>query len=230
MLRAADSHNTRYDKVLAYSHLGVGQALIKLDQPRAALAQQLKGVEILRATVKADARNDVAIYDAAFSMGEASTTLIVLGELPAAQALLTESLSILSRAQGISDPEINSSKQVLGLNYFRLGVLHAMQAQGPVWRRANRAGAARNPANGSRWPSRSLRPGMPEGTSQWESISRYSRCRYSAAKGGFRSAGCAAGLLSRGRSAPILGCTGAAQAPRLKRFYESRSLRRAPVR
>ncbi len=71
-LRAADPHNTRFDKVLAYSHLSVALTLSELDQPRAALAQQLKGVELLRATVVADARNDVARYDAAYAMGETS--------------------------------------------------------------------------------------------------------------------------------------------------------------
>jgi hypothetical protein len=117
-------------------------------------------VGILRDMMTADAKNDVARYDAAFALGETSATLIELGELQAAETSLTESLSILSRAVGITAEELNDSKVLLGVNYYRLGVVFA---------------ARRNCAEANKW----FALGSPivtaaEGTddSQWRTLSQ----------------------------------------------------------
>ena len=122
----ADAQNTRIMKIVAYAQLGMGTALNGLQQPRAAFAQQLAAVERLRDMLGSDSKNEVARFDAAFALGEMGATLIALGELDRARARLTESLDILSRATGITDTKLNDFKVVLGLNYFRLGLTHAL--------------------------------------------------------------------------------------------------------
>ncbi len=172
-LRATDPHNTRYDKVLAYAYIGVGGALSELNQPRAALGHQLKAVDLLRNSMVADVKNDVARYDAAYALGEASTSSLSLGEYQAAQTSLTESLNILSRAGGIAATNMTDAKRLLGLNYYRLGVLHAMRSTEPSLSPAERSAQC---ADSRKW----LQLGEPlvatassEDSLQWNSMARY---------------------------------------------------------
>ena len=137
----ADPQNTRIRKIVAYARLGIGAALHQLDQQRAALVEQLAAVDMLRAMLNADSKNEVARYDAAFALGEVSATLISLGELAPAQTQLTEALSILSRSSLIADTKLNDARVLLGLGYFRLGLTHALRAAQPTATRAERSKA-----------------------------------------------------------------------------------------
>jgi non-specific serine/threonine protein kinase/serine/threonine-protein kinase len=122
---AEDPHNTRLGKIVAYAELGMASALTHLKQPRAALAEQVKAVEVFREMLNADSKNEVARYDAAFALSESGATLITLGELTPAEARLTEALGVLSHAPGIIAATLNDSKVLLGIDYYRLGLLHA---------------------------------------------------------------------------------------------------------
>lgn len=127
MLRA-DPHSNRLQKIVAYAHLGTGAALHRLGQSREALAEQLRGLELLHGMLDADARNEMARFDAAFAIGEVSDSLLALGDFGTAERQLTEALNILSQAAGIADPALNEFKVQLGLDYFRLGRAHAQRA------------------------------------------------------------------------------------------------------
>jgi tetratricopeptide (TPR) repeat protein len=125
---AEDPHNTRLGKIVAYAELGMASALTHLKQPRAALAEQVKAIDVFREMLNADSKNEVARYDAAFALSEAGATLITLGELTPAEARLTEALGVLSHAPGITAATLNDSKVLLGIDYYRLGLLHAARA------------------------------------------------------------------------------------------------------
>ncbi len=97
----------------------------------------------------------------------------MLGELPAAQALLTESLSVLSQATGVAATDLNSTRQVLGLNYFRLGALHGARAAESGLPAAEQA---RRCAESRKWLALAepiITASNADPTSQWLSISRY---------------------------------------------------------
>jgi tetratricopeptide (TPR) repeat protein len=134
----ADPQNTRLMKIVAYARIGMGTALYQLDRQREALAAQLVAVDMLREMLDSDSKNEMARYDAAFSLGEVSATLIALGELEPARSQLTEALDILSRSPGIADPNLNDAKVLLGLDYYRLGLTHALRAAQPSVTRAER--------------------------------------------------------------------------------------------
>jgi len=138
-LLADDPRNTRLGKIVAYAELGMASALTQLEQPRAALAEQQKAVEVFREMLNADAKNEVARYDAAFALSEAGATLLTLGELTQAESRLTEALDVLSHAPGITATTLNDSRVLLGIDYYRLGLLHVARA-GPLEPRAQRQG------------------------------------------------------------------------------------------
>jgi len=127
-LAKEDPRSSRISKISGYALMGMGEALARLGRPREALQKQLQAVELLRATFDADPRNEVARYDTAYALGEASDTDIALGDLASAERRLTDALAILSRAANIADLELNDTKVLLGMNYFRLGRTHAARA------------------------------------------------------------------------------------------------------
>jgi eukaryotic-like serine/threonine-protein kinase len=125
---AQDPHNTRLGKIVAYAELGMASALTQLKQPRAALVEQSKAVDVFREMLKADSKNEVARYDAAFALSEAGATLITLGDLGEAENRLTEALGVLSHSPGVTATSLNDSKVLLGIDYYRLGLIHAARA------------------------------------------------------------------------------------------------------
>jgi tRNA A-37 threonylcarbamoyl transferase component Bud32/tetratricopeptide (TPR) repeat protein len=131
-LAAADPHNTRFRKMVGYSLLGMGGALLRLKQPRAALEKQLQAITVLRSTLDADEKNEIARYDAAFALSEASASDIALGDLRSAELRLTDALTILSHAGGITSPVMNNTKVLLGVDYFQLGRTNALRARDPA--------------------------------------------------------------------------------------------------
>jgi eukaryotic-like serine/threonine-protein kinase len=127
MLRA-DAHNSRLQKIVAYARLGMGNALYQMNQPGDALAEQVKAADMMRTMLDADSANEMARIDAAYSLGEVSTSLIALGELDPAETQLTEALNILSQSSKVASPALTDTKMLLGLDYFRLGLVHARRA------------------------------------------------------------------------------------------------------
>jgi eukaryotic-like serine/threonine-protein kinase len=115
-------------KVVAYARLGMGSALYRMNQSRAALAEQLKAAEMVRALLDADAKNEMARYDTAFAMTEVGATLISLGELNAAELQLTQAIQVLSQSDAITTPGLSDAKVLLSLDYFHLGLTHALRA------------------------------------------------------------------------------------------------------
>jgi eukaryotic-like serine/threonine-protein kinase len=136
-----DPHNSRLTKVAAYALLGMGAALSQMNQPRAALAEQLKATDLFRDMLDADTKSETTRYDMALSLGAVGASLIALGQLEPAQTQLTESLNVLSKSAGIAGENLTDSKVLLGLNYFRLGLTHAMRASRPGETNAQRSKA-----------------------------------------------------------------------------------------
>ncbi len=168
----ADPHNTRVSKIVAYAQLGMGTALYRMNQPRTALAAQLKAVDMLRDMLSADSKNEMARYDAAFALGEAGATLIALGELASAEGQLTEALNILSRSTGITDPNLNDSKVLLGLDYFRLGLTHALRASQPATSRAQRTKACEEAKKWFALGEPILTAASGAGDGQWRTLTK----------------------------------------------------------
>jgi eukaryotic-like serine/threonine-protein kinase len=128
-LLEADPRNTRLRKMVAYSQLGMGSALVRMKQPRAALEQQLKAVSMLRDTLDADEKNEIARYDAAFALGEASMSDLALGDLTSAEGRLKDAIGILSESGVVGLPNLSDPRVLLGVNYFRLGATYALRAR-----------------------------------------------------------------------------------------------------
>ena len=135
----ADPHNNNLTKIVAYARLGMGTALYELNQPRAALAEQISAMDMLRAMLDLDTRNETARYDTAFAMSEVSNTLIALGQLDPAQTQLTESLAVLSQSSGIAEGKLTDARVLLGVTYARLGVTHSLNAGRPSATAAERS-------------------------------------------------------------------------------------------
>jgi tetratricopeptide (TPR) repeat protein len=168
----ADPNNTRLMKIVAYAWLGMGSALYQMNQPRSALAEQLKAADLLRDMLQADSHNEMARYDAAFALGEVSATLISLGDLKPAETQLTEALNILSRSSGITAAGLTDAKVLLGLDYYRLGLTHALRASQPTSSRIERNRAC---AEAQRWfdlgePILTAANAADEG--QWRSLTK----------------------------------------------------------
>ena len=135
----ADPRNSSLTKIVAYARLGVGTALEGLNQPRAALAEQIAAMDLLRATLDLDGKNETARYDTAFAMGEVSSTLIALGQLGPAQTQLTEALGVLSQSSSIAEGKLTDARVLLGVTYARLGITHALSAGRPSATRVERS-------------------------------------------------------------------------------------------
>jgi tetratricopeptide (TPR) repeat protein len=135
----ADPRNNNLTKIVAYARLGIGTALYELGQPRAALAEQIRAMDMLRATLDLDAKNETARYDTAYAMNEVSNTLIALGQLGPAQTQLTESLGVLSQSSGLAEAKLTDARVLLGVTYVRLGVTHSLSAGRPSATRAERS-------------------------------------------------------------------------------------------
>ncbi|MEP7245984.1 MAG: serine/threonine-protein kinase [Gammaproteobacteria bacterium] len=134
-----DPHNSRLQKMNAYSLLGMGSALLQLRQPREARERQLQAVSLTRGALDADGKNEIARYDAAYALVEASVSDIALGELDAAERRLTDSMAILSTSAAITAAALNDNRVLLGVDYFRLGQVNALRATGPSRSTAQRA-------------------------------------------------------------------------------------------
>jgi eukaryotic-like serine/threonine-protein kinase len=126
-LLEADPRNMRLRKMVAYSQLGVGGALARLKQPRAALERQLEAVAVLRDTLDADETNEIARYDAAFALGEASRSDLALGDLTSADGRLKDAIAILSDSSVINLPNLSDARVLLGVSYVRLGHTYALR-------------------------------------------------------------------------------------------------------
>ena len=123
-----DPRNTRLRKMAGYSLLGMGGALLRMKQPRAALDKQLQAVAILRSTLDADPKNEIARYDAAFALTEAATSDITLRDLQSASTRLTHAMEILAESKSVASPSLNDMRGLEGIAYFRLGQTSALRA------------------------------------------------------------------------------------------------------
>jgi tetratricopeptide (TPR) repeat protein len=137
----ADPRNNNLTKIVAYARLGIGAALYALEQPRAALAEQIRAMDLLRPMLDLDAKNETARYDTAYAMNEVSNTLIALGQLGPAQTQLTESLGILSLSSALADTKLTDARVLLGVTYVRLGVIRSLMAGQATASRAQRTKA-----------------------------------------------------------------------------------------
>jgi tetratricopeptide (TPR) repeat protein len=144
----ADPRNNSLTKIVAYARLGIGTALYELEQPRAALAEQIRAMDMLRPMLDLDAKNETARYDTAYAMNEVSSTLIALGQLGPARTQLTEALGILSQSSALAETKLTDARVLLGVTYVRLGVIHALNAGGSSASRAQRTQAC---AQARRW-------------------------------------------------------------------------------
>ncbi len=127
-LTAADPHNTRLRGMVAYAQLGVGAALARMKQWSAALAQQVEAVKLLRDTLDADEKNEVAHFDAGFALGQASLSDIGLGDLPSAERRLKDAIDILERSSAVTADSLSDTRVLLGVNYYRLAQATALGA------------------------------------------------------------------------------------------------------
>lgn len=142
-----DPRNADWIKVVAYARLGMGSALFLMNQPRAALAEQIKAADMVRALLDADARNETARYDTAFAVNEVAKTLIELGELKAAELQLTQGMKVLLESDAIGAAGLTDAKVLLGLDYFRLGLTYALRAADAGTSRRERSQACERAAH-----------------------------------------------------------------------------------
>ena len=127
-----DTHNTRVNKLVAYSLLGMADALGRLKRPREALQKQVEAAQLLGAILDADPKNEIARYDAAFALTEASATDITLGDLHAADEGLMDALKILSESNSLQQPKLTDTRVLLAVAWFRLGQSQARHAASPA--------------------------------------------------------------------------------------------------
>jgi hypothetical protein len=113
---------------VAYAQLGVGAALARTQEWRAALAQQVAAVKLLRDTLEADEKNEVAHFDAAFALGQASVSDIGLGDLASAERRLKDAIGILERSSAVTAESMSDTRVLLGVNYYRLAQVNALGA------------------------------------------------------------------------------------------------------
>jgi non-specific serine/threonine protein kinase/serine/threonine-protein kinase len=128
----ADPNNMLTRKLLAYSLIGMGDALVHLKRPQDALQKQIEAAKLLNGILDADPKNEEARYNVAYSLSEASATDILLGDLDTAERRLTRLLAVLSTSAGVTQTHMNFTKVVLGLAYYRLGQVSARRAVSPT--------------------------------------------------------------------------------------------------
>jgi eukaryotic-like serine/threonine-protein kinase len=178
-----DPRNNNLIKMVAWERLNIGATLHELRQLRPALASQLQAMDLLRAMLDVDAKNETARYDTAFAMSEVSKTLLALGEPGPARTQLTEALGVLSQASGLSDESLTDSRMLLGMIYVRLGLTHSLDANRAS---ATRTQRSRSCTEAQHWfalgepivregadksdPWRHLARGLPEQITQQEQI------------------------------------------------------------
>jgi eukaryotic-like serine/threonine-protein kinase len=122
-LTQTDPLNADLLQLKAYALLGIGWALTKQGEPRAALEKQLQAVSWLRLLLEADPMNDRARFDAARALSETGVTLAALGEMRQAEKNLTESLHILSTSVGAAATEMTIERALMAFTVFHLGRL-----------------------------------------------------------------------------------------------------------
>ena len=137
-LLEAEPRSTRLRKQVGYCQLGVGSALTRMGKQRAALAQQMEAVKVLRDTLDADEKNEVARFDAAFAIGQAGATHLELGDLASAEGQFKDAARILEGSGAVTSAVLGDSRVLLGVSYYRLGQTYA--------ERARRASSARQRA------------------------------------------------------------------------------------
>jgi serine/threonine protein kinase len=137
-MAATDAHNTRVNKLIGVSLLGMASALVQLKRPQEALQRQLEAARILRAILDLDPQNEVARFDTAFALNEASASAIALGDVNAAEQRLTQVLAILSASNELTQPKLTNAKVLLAIAYYNLGQSHARRAAAATATRAER--------------------------------------------------------------------------------------------
>jgi eukaryotic-like serine/threonine-protein kinase len=124
----ADPDNADLKKIEAYALIGIGDAMGRQGDSRAALDQHLHAVSMLRALHDADPKDDEARFDFGLALGAASETLLALGELHSAESDLREAIDALSRSGDAGESGLNRVRVALGIDYFRLGRASALRA------------------------------------------------------------------------------------------------------
>jgi tetratricopeptide (TPR) repeat protein len=124
----ADPGNADLQKIEGYALIGIGDAIGRQGDSRAALDRHLRAVVSLRTLYDADPKNDEARFDLGYALGQASETLLALGELHSAENDLREAIEILSRAGGAGESGLNRARVALAIDYFRLGQAAALRA------------------------------------------------------------------------------------------------------
>jgi non-specific serine/threonine protein kinase/serine/threonine-protein kinase len=127
-LARADPRSPRLRKLMAYSELGMGTALSRLNRRPAGLEHQLAAVAILRELMENDQKNEIARYDAGFAIEQASLTQIELEDFAAAEQLLNDGIEILSKSSAMTASGMTDSRVVLGVSYYRLAQTYARRA------------------------------------------------------------------------------------------------------
>jgi len=110
----------------------MASALVQLERPQEALQRQLEAARIQRAILDLDPQNEVARFDTAFALNEASASEIALGDLNAAEQRLTQVLAILSASNELMQPKLTNAKVLLAIAYYNLGQSHARRAAAPT--------------------------------------------------------------------------------------------------
>jgi eukaryotic-like serine/threonine-protein kinase len=142
-LTQADPLNADLLQLKAYALLGIGWALTKQGEPRAAVEKQLQAVSWLRLLLEADPMNDRARFDAARALSETGVTLAALGEMQQAEKNLRESLHILSTSVGAAATEMTIERALMAFTAFHLGRLSALRGTDARLRSKERANHCR---------------------------------------------------------------------------------------
>jgi non-specific serine/threonine protein kinase/serine/threonine-protein kinase len=151
-LSVADPTNSELQTLEAYALLGIATVLSKQGSPQDALTKQTWAMDTLRALFDADAKDTEARYNAAFALSEVSATLLILGQLQAAERNLRDALAILEPSAKAGEPELGRDRLLQGIDYFRLGQINARRAHDPMTPHAERAN---NCVEARRWFERS---------------------------------------------------------------------------
>ena len=135
-MMTADPQNTRLLKIEGYARMGVAEAMLRQGSPRPALEHQMQAARNFRAQLDADPKNETARFDAAYALGEAVDSLILMGDYASAGKNSRQAIAILEQSGVIDEDTLTPVRVQLGVEYGRLALASLRQAAASDGQRA----------------------------------------------------------------------------------------------
>jgi len=127
-MMAVDPQNTRLLKIDGWARMGIAEAMLRQGSPRPALQHQMHAARNFGAQLEADPKNETARFDAAYALGEAVDSLIVMGDYATAEKTSRKAIDILEHSGVAADPALTPVRVQRGVEYARSALASLWQA------------------------------------------------------------------------------------------------------